>query len=387
MKDEKRKTHPSSVIVLDKLIISCTSIVEDNFDYAVTHSLEYLHSDFQFGETKLVRTTDPSNRYKYSYKVYHKDTLMGIIDFALYYGNIYTNMLRFSVDNQVFYNDTLKNIPTILEDLNLKINNFKQIDIAVDCYKFNPEQVIRRNLKAKDNTVKLFGNIIKNRDEVLKEITYYNSGSLNNPYELRSILIKGKDKRKEVACYDKAEEIEEISKKEYISEFHLRQNPKSKKIFRIEVRNSYEEIRRYGKKIKRQIAIEDILNNEFLFEMFSDYLDRIITIYKGQGRKKVKIQLVEKPQNLQSKGILQPTLSEPILQEEIAEAYNVNNDIFKYKYDKENKYYILSYNRDIYNERSIRYEILKYELSNLGRIMNIYQKHRYENNKKIKQRA
>ena len=155
----------------------------------------------------------------------------------------------------------------------------------------------------------------------------------------------------------------------------------------MEVRNSYEEIRRYGKKIKRPIAIEDILNNEFLFEMFSDYLDRIIAIYKGQGRKKVKIQLVEKPQNLQSKGILQPTLSVPTLQEEIAEAYNVDNDIFKYKYDKENKYYILSYNRNIYSIEDIRYEIFKYKYDNFGRIMGIYEKHRHENNKKIKQRA
>lgn len=310
IKNAKKVTKlPTSTILLDKLIFSCTSVVEDNFDYMVVHDPEYWYKDFEFGQTKLVRTQDPSNRYRHSYEVYYNKWLMGTIDFALYNSGIYTNMLRFTVYNEVFYEYRLKYISTVLDDLNLKINNFKQIDIAIDSYEHNAEQTIRRNLKDKNNIVRLFKPIIKDRDMTLKQITYYNSGSLNNPYQLRSILIKGKDGRKELACYDKKVEIEKLSKKNYILKFHQEQNPKCKRVYRAEIRFQYEELRRYIKKIKRPITFDDLLDPQFLSNMFFEYLDRIITIYKGTGKKKTKIQLVDQPKIQSSEGILQPTLS------------------------------------------------------------------------------
>lgn len=307
--DKRRKQYPTATIVLDKLVFSCQSTVEDNFNYVVIRDPEYFHNDFQFGKTKLVRTNDPSNRYRHSFKVYYSKYLMGLIDFSLYNNGIYTEMLRFSVYNEVFYNDTLKHIPMILNDLNLEINNFKEIDIAVDSYTLNVEQTIRRCMLDKNNTVKLLGKIITDRNKLLKERTFYNSGSLNNPYKLRSVLIKGKDRRKELAFYDKGDEIKEVSKKNYISEFHQQQNPKCKKIHRAEMRFKYDEIRKYIKKIKRPISLEDLLNPQFLYDMFFEYLDRIIAIYTGKGRKKTKIQLVEKPNIQSSQGVLQSTLS------------------------------------------------------------------------------
>ncbi len=56
MRNEKNNNYPQATILLDKLIFSCTSLVEDNFDYVVTHEPEYLYSDFQFGNTTLTKT-------------------------------------------------------------------------------------------------------------------------------------------------------------------------------------------------------------------------------------------------------------------------------------------------------------------------------------------
>ena len=299
---------PTSTIVLDKLIFTCVSTVEDNFNYVVSHAPEYCYYDFQFGRTKLVRTQDPSQRYRHSFRVFHDKYFMGSIDFSLYNGGIYDGMLRFTVDNEVFYNDTLKYIPIVLDSLNLKINNFKRIDIALDSYVTNVEKVLRRSLNDKGNTIKLFKDIVNDRNKVIKEIVYFNSGSLNNHYKLRTIQIKDKEKRKELVCYDKTEEVNEVSKKYYILNYHQKQNSKCKKIYRAEIRFGYEEIRRYSKKIKKVIEFENLLNPHFLCDMFFEYFNRIITVYKGQGRKKTKIQLIDRPEVfMQSQGILQPT--------------------------------------------------------------------------------
>lgn len=308
-KTKKVENLPTSTILIDKLIFSCTSVVEDNFDYMVIHDLEYWHTDFEFGQTKLVRTQDPSNRYRHSYKVYYRKWLIGVLDFCLYNNGIYTNMLRFTVYNEVFYKYRLKYIPIVLDDLNLKINNFKQIDIAIDSYKFNSEQVVRRNLSDKGNTVKLIGDIVYDRNKTINVLYYYHKGSLNNPYRIRTILIKKKKNTSEVMFYDKTEEINEVSKKYYILEYHQEQNPKINKIYRAEIRFGSEELRRYTEKIKRTITFEDLLDPQFLNDMFLKTLDGIVTIYRGTVKKKVKIQLVDQPKIVQSQGILQPTLS------------------------------------------------------------------------------
>lgn len=363
-KTKKVEQLPTSTILIDKLIFSCISEVEDNFDYTVTHDPEYWHEDFTFGQTKLIRTQDPSNRYRHSYKVYYGKYLMGVLDFSLYNSGIYTNMLRFTVHNEVFYKYRLKYIPIVLDNLNLKINNFKQIDIAIDSYKHNVEQAIRRNLKDKNNIVRLFKPIIKDRDMTLKQITYYNSGSLNNPYQLRSILIKSKDGRKELACYDKKEEIDKVSKKDYILKFHQEQNPKCKKVYRAEIRFQYEELRRYIKKIKRPIVFDDLLDPQFLNNMFFEYLDRIITIYKGTGKKKTKIQLVDKPPILQSQGILQPTLS-------VSESIPSIHKNGYFNFDK----FINEYSNNLYNNQvfinSIRNNMNNYINNNKSKYIRI----------------
>ncbi|WP_163321221.1 hypothetical protein [Dysgonomonas sp. 520] len=364
MNNEKKKKQPTATIVLDKLVFSCESTVEDNFNDVVEHDPNYiLAHEFNFNNTKLERAQDPSKRYKHSFQVFYKGDLIGVIDFKPV-GRLHSDLIRFTVCNEVFYKDRLKYVPHVLTDLNLQLHNFTRIDIALDCYKFNPEQEIRRNLRKKTNTIKLLGKYIEDRNQVIKEITYYNHGSLNNPYKIRTILIQNKKKTFETECYDKDEEIKE-SGKDYILEFHKLQNPQMKNLHRAEVRLKYEEIRRFIKKQKKPLTFDDLFNQQFLYNTFTKYLDRTITIYENQGKKKVKLSLSPIPVIQSPKGILQPTL--PAL---ISLSYNSDNKNFKfisnnnseiiYKNNYNNKYTITDTSNDIFI----------YKLNNSNKIMN-----------------
>ncbi|NDV78613.1 hypothetical protein [Dysgonomonas sp. 511] len=348
--EKKRKQYPKATIQLDKLVFCCKSTVEDNFNYAVECNPNYyFEPEFQFNQTKLIRFQDPAKRFKHSFKVLYKDKQIGSIDFNMY-GALFDNLIRFTVLNEVFYNNTLKCVPVALKDLNLEINNFNKIDVSIDCYNYDIEHVLRKNIRAKDNTVKLFGQMIKDRDKVIREITYYNHGSRNNPYLIRSILIKNKKGTFELSCYNKTEEIKQ-SKKEYINDYHKEQNSKFSKLFRIEVRLTYDEIHRYIKKHKKPISFDDIMNAQFLHEMFSEYLDRIIVIYKNgtNKRKRDKVSLIPTIDIVPSEGILQPTLPDTILLPQHSE--NETNNIKNFDNIKNsiiNQYKEVKYKHEIF---------------------------------------
>lgn len=347
MKNGRKDNYPQVIILLDKLVFTCTSLVEDNFDYLVTHEPEYLYYDFQFGNTRLTKTQDPSRRYQHSFLVLYKSQQVGTIDFKMY-GALYNDLIRFTVYNEVFYNGNLKYLQNVLNDLNLKIHNFTKIDIAIDCYKFNTEQFIRTNLKKKENTIKLLGKIIKDRNKILHEITYYNHGSLNNPFKVRTTLIKNKKKTFELEFYDKIEEIK-ISDKNYILEFHRKINPKLRKIHRAEMRLAYDEIARFVKKHKSQIQLRDLMNPNFLLNTYNEYLDRIMTVYTNSTQKREKVQII--PTNIITslEGILQSTLQEVgkdsiKVINEVINFLNINNNSnyedskkFIRRYQEENK--------------------------------------------------
>ncbi|MDR0423001.1 MAG: hypothetical protein LBH46_00235 [Rickettsiales bacterium] len=270
------------------MIFSCSSTVSDNFDEALRYYPELsLEKHLIFGNTTLTQTTDISNRYKYSYIVNYKDYKMGQIDFGQL-GRLWNDRIKFSTDNPVFYNNTQPYLSDVMKDLNLKVENFTNIDIAIDSYNFNSEQVLRRNLKNKENQVRLFHTIIRDRTETIDGITYFNKGSLNNPYKVRSISIKDKNKTKEYFVYDKLEEID-YSGKDYILEFHKTKNQKMKNLYRAEVRLEYDAIRYYWHEVlKRPITLEDLLDKEFLYSMFTYHLKTAISI-KDAKKKEIPL--------------------------------------------------------------------------------------------------
>ncbi len=288
----KNEYNINATIQLDKLVFSCTSTVSDNFDEAVKYQSEIaFENQLTFDKTTLTQTLDASHRYKYSYSVSHDGNPMGQIDFSQF-GFSYKDAIKFTVANPVFYNDTQHYLSNVLNDLNLKINNFSKIDIAIDCYNFNPEQVLRRALKDKENQVMLNKNIIEDRTKTIDKIVYFTKGSLNNPFKIRTILIKDKKKTKEICAYDKKEEIN-VSEKGYILDFHKQINPNLKNLNRIELKLDYNAIGYYEDKvIKKLISLDDLLDKEFLYSMFADHRKRIISI---RDKKKNEISLYPNP--------------------------------------------------------------------------------------------
>ena len=282
------KNETQATIGLDKLVFSCTSTVNDNFDEATKYNpISTLAPQLTFGNTTLTHATDLSHRYKYSYTVNFNNNKMGRVDFDQF-GYSWQDRIRFSVDNTVFYNNTQSYLSKVLEDLNLKIENYTNIDIAIDSYNFNSEQVLRRNLKNKDNKVRIFHEIIKDRTKTIDNITYFNKGSLNNPFKVRSVSIKDKKEIKEYFVYDKLEEIE-FSEKKYILEYHKIKNQNLKNIYRGEIRCKYDAIKYYENEIiKKLITLDDLLDKDFLYSMFCYHLKTIISI-KDCNKKEIQL--------------------------------------------------------------------------------------------------
>ena len=184
----------TATIQLDKLTLCCTSTIKNNFNDAIKFDTEEAYKfSYSAGNTTLTKTFDYNRRYKYCYSVTHKNNHIGNIKFGLYGQSHLNDKVWFSIHNSVFYNNTLHFLPTIFEHLNLRLHNVTRAEIALDSYVFNFDSHLRKNLRNKENKVKLFGRYI-DRKALEKRIRYWNYGSLDNPFKVRTIYIKNKKK-------------------------------------------------------------------------------------------------------------------------------------------------------------------------------------------------
>jgi hypothetical protein len=365
-----------STIQLDKLGLCCTSTVEDNFNHAIMfypdEAFKYSHS---FGKTILTQAIDDSRRYKYCYMVNHAGYCMGKIKFCLLGQPHHDDKVWLQIANKVFYNNTLQFLPSIFENLNLHLNNVTKVEIALDSYVFFFEPHIRRCLRNKDNKVKLLGRYI-NRKALEQRIRYWNYGSLDNPFKVRTLYIKSKrkisypkkkkqgnneepdDKKNpkttiELIAYNKLEEIQNFSPhKTYILDYHKAHNPNYKHIYREEIRLESEELRRLEKKRKSPITLADLLSKEFLYEVFTEYIDRIIVIKDSKGK---KIDLFPKPFLGDCEGKLPLTLPQSENAPQLVENKEISiieneNIFFNNKEDLREDFEEIIYNNPIYFE-------------------------------------
>lgn len=283
-----KKVH---TIQLDKLVFSCISTVNNNFNCQIDENENYkLIERLTYNSTILIRTKDFSNRFKHTYNVFYIGKRIGTVDFNMFGGGFSKELIRFTVFNEVFYNDTLKCLFDVLKDLNLEINNFSKIDIAIDFQNHNVENMLRRAIRNKKNEIKVL-NRFKDRDERVREILYENQGSPNNPYEVQTTYIKNKKETLMACVYNKMDEID-LSRKDYILEYHKSFSYKFKSLFRFEIRLKYEEIYRYLDKHPCSISLENLQKPEFLYSLFEHNLSRLIEIYNGIGKKRKKVSLI-----------------------------------------------------------------------------------------------
>ena len=366
----------NATIQYDKLTLCCISSIENNFNHLImsnpNEAFKYSHF---FGNVTISKDTDYSRRYKYCYKVRYGDdyALIGKVKFGLYGQPQHNDKIWFSLHNQVDYRNLLQFLPIVFNNLNLKFNNVTRMEIALDSYYFNFDQHIRRCLKNKDYKVKLFGKYIK--DGLEERISHWSKGSRYNFFMRRSIYIKNKrkvnysknnkphpedDENKkdskttiELCAYNKLEEIENCSPhKTYILDYHKEHNPQYKHIYREEIRLESEELRRLEKKRGKPITLTDLLSKEFLYEVFTEYIDRIIVIRDSKGK---KIDLFPKPYLGNCRGKLPLTLPpvkdapQPIEYKEIP-IIEIENLFFDNNEDLQEDFEEIIYNNPIYFE-------------------------------------
>ena len=356
-------------------------------------------AEIRIGKTSLTKTTDDSGRFRHCYNVSHEDYHIGKIKFGLLGKSSFDCNVWFSISNRVFYNHTLQFLPDILKNLNLKLSNVTRIHIALDNYRFNFDTILRRHLRNRENKVKLLGRYITDRKKFEKRIRYWNCGSLDNPFKLRTIYIKNKrqvnyskNKSKnrnaeneeninneskttiEFTAYNKLDEIDNISThKTFIMDYHKETNPNYKNIYREEIRLESEEWKRYVKKREKQgipIILTDLLNKEFLYEVFTEYIDRIILI---RDNKNQKIDLFPKPFLGSCEGKLPLTLPQG---PEVSQFIEYN-DIPTFENEKDEIPTIKNENKDFNNKEYLK-EKFRQQIINNQNYKNLY-----ENYKKI----
>ena len=166
----------------------------------------------------------------------------------------------------------------------------------------------------------------------------------------------------ELAAYNKLEEIKNHSPhKTYILDYHKVHNPKYKKIYRKEIRLESEELYRLNAKREKErkppITLTDLLEKAFLYDLFVQYMNRIIVIRDNKNK---KIDLFPKPFLGTLEGKLPLTLPAPEnpfeIDNETKELNFLNeNNLSNYKVD--NKEIII--NKSIYNYRNNIIEIMR----------------------------
>jgi hypothetical protein len=348
-----------STIQLDKLIFSCASTVEDNFNDAVMYYMnEFERTCITMNNTHLTIFNKQRSHYKYSYKVSYLNYEIGEIEFCPYKRGIY-EYVRFAVLNPVFYNGTLHLIQNVLNDLNLEIANFSQIDIALDSYNTDNSKVLYSYIINEKYKLKINGKYVYDMDKLINDIVYFYKGSRRNPNQIKTISIKSQKEDKEFTTYNKKDEIETESHKDYILDYHAKYNPFFKHLYRNEVRLTSDAIYRYNhtrlKESKPKIQLSDLLNKEFLYTLFVEFQRKIIDVKDAQGN---TMKLYPQPTFDYCEGILQPHLPEALKETQLIK----NENVVEKKIVKKGNFL-----KSIYNKLRIK-------------IINLFT---YENNKKI----
>lgn len=189
-------------------------------------------------------------------------------------------------DNRSLYTEFYKGaniikLVEILENaLNMELNNITSLDIAFDTTK-NIRKSIISMFKNKAITTYLNTNKVKDRKEERNDIFYIKRGCLDKIIESStSLYVQQKDRDGfGMTIYNKSKEIQEKSHKEYIKYWN-KMNTKQT-IYRAEIRLKNEHIKKYL--TDKCITISyDLFNNEdFLFDCFISFVNRLIRFEEG----------------------------------------------------------------------------------------------------------
>lgn len=273
--------HETNYIQIDELKICYTAEPERLCDLMSIEIGSYLElHGYRF--QRIV-----SDRFRYYFEVWEEDELVAQLKYGLYTDpSTPKHFVFFKVSNQVLYRpNQLKTILELPNVLGLVFNDYTSIDLAMDS-NVNFTTLIKRMIRNKAITTIINGKAIKDRKKVLQGVSFQYSTSLDR-LKHASITIKQKkaisNKRHGITmqAYDKKAEIEQNSDKGYILDFYGH----PKRLYRLEVRLHYQELKDYFSKANGEPIYETMTNQELLQDMFFYHLSAVLRF--TQGRKKL----------------------------------------------------------------------------------------------------
>ena len=228
-----------------------------------------------------------SDRFRYYFEVWNSDEQIAQLKFGLYTDiSVTKHYVYFKVSNQVLYKpNQLKTILELPNVLGLVFNNYTSIDLAIDS-NVNFTSLIKRMIRNKAITTIINGKAIKDRKKVLQGVSFQYSTTLDR---LKHATITIKQKKAisnkqngiTIQAYDKKAEIEQNSDKRYILDFYGH----PKRLYRLEVRLHYIELKDYFSKVNGEPIYETMTNQELLQDLFFYHLSAVLRF--TQGRKKL----------------------------------------------------------------------------------------------------
>ncbi len=235
-----------------------------------------------------------SDRFRYYFEVWENDEQVAWLKYGLYTDlSTAKHFIYFKINNQVLYNpDQLNVILELPEKLGLVFNNYTAIDLALDS-NVNFTSLIKRMIRNKAVTTIINGKAVKDRKQVLQGVSFQYSTSLDR-LKHATITIKQKkaiSNKKNgivVQAYDKKAEVEQNSEKRYILDFYCQ----PKRLYRLEVRLHYQELKDYFSKVKGEPIIKTMSDQDLLQDLFYYHLSAVLRF--TQGRKKLDWQTLIK---------------------------------------------------------------------------------------------
>lgn len=235
-----------------------------------------------------------SDRFRYYFEVWENDEQVAWLKYGLYTDlSTAKHFIYFKINNQVLYNpDQLNVILELPEKLGLVFNNYTAIDLALDS-NVNFTSLIKRMIRNKTVTTIINGKAVKDRKQVLQGVSFQYSTSLDR-LKHATITIKQKkaiSNKKNgivVQAYDKKAEVEQNSEKRYILDFYCQ----PKRLYRLEVRLHYQELKDYFSKVKGEPIIKTMSDQDLLQDLFYYHLSAVLRF--TQGRKKLDWQTLIK---------------------------------------------------------------------------------------------
>lgn len=229
-----------------------------------------------------------SRHFQYSYDILHNTannrTKVATLRFGHYGEPQENSYVYYRIENEILYNHDMLLITLTLPDiLGFSFQHITSIDLTKD-FKFNVVQKIRKIAKESNTKVIINGKVINKTQDISGAMMIYtlNFTKVRNP----SICLKqakaehDKTKGLTLCAYNKRNEIETESHKDYILDFYG--NPKN--LHRLEIHQNNQEIKDFCKTHNITQTINLIFNQQFLDDMYYAHLSSILRFTKGRNK-------------------------------------------------------------------------------------------------------